>query len=350
MLDVLADVDLPRGVGGYVVGTALAGVAALLFAVGSVAQHEVTAGTSSGGQVRWRTVLAHRGWLASQGATVLAALVQVAALALAPVAIVQPVLAGGLVMALALRSLRDHRWPRTTEVAGAVLATAGLAIFLVFARPGHGNAGHLSVGLTAALSAVVVLFMLGAARLVRGRAGAFLCGLAAGVGLGLAAVLISAALDVLQHRGVLAALSSASLWAALATSLTAMYCTQVAFSRGSLSLSLPALSVVDPLAAVVAAEILLHEHLSLTHVLIWAPAAVAAAAGVALLAIAEPAHLEDERPREAAANERPGPTGRRTLPGAGAESALCPEDEEPRRSHLGDGHEWERHRSREEPS
>lgn len=296
MLEVLAGVGLPRGVGGYVLGTALAGLAALLFAIGSVAQHEVAAGTSSGGQVRWRTILAHRGWLASQGATFLAALVQVAALALAPVAIVQPVLAGGLVLALALRSLRDHRWPRATEVFGAVLATGGLAIFLVFARPGHGNAGSLSVGLTAALSAVVVLFMVGAARLVRGRAGAFLCGLSAGIGLGLAAVLISAALDVLQHRGLLAALASAPLWAALATALTAMYCTTVAFGRGSLSLSLPALSVVDPLAAVVAAGILLQEHLSLRHVLIWAPAAVVAAAGVALLAIAEPAHLADERP------------------------------------------------------
>lgn len=299
MLEALPDVDLPRGVGGYAVGTALAGVAALLFAIGSVAQHEVTAGSSSGGQVRWRSVLAHPGWLASQGATVLAALVQVAALALAPVAIVQPLLAGGLVIALALRTLRDRRRPRATEVAGAVLATGGLAIFLVFAQPGHGNARHLSVGVIAALSAVVVLLMLGAARLVRGRVGAFSCGLAAGVGLGVAAVLISAALDLLQHHGLVAVLTSASLWAALATALTAMYCTQVAFSRGPLSLSLPALSVVDPLAAVVAARILLQEHLSLRHVLIWAPAALAAAAGVVLLAVtADPSHPVDERPSE----------------------------------------------------
>ena len=285
MLEALPDVDLPRGVGGYAVGTALAGVAALLFAIGSVAQHEVTAGSSTGGQVRWRSVLVDRGWLASQGATVLAALVQVAALALAPVAIVQPLLAGGLVIALAMRTVRDHRRPRTTEITGAVLAAGGLAVFLVFAQPGHGSAGHLSVGVIAALSAAVVLLMLGAARLTRGRVGAFLCGLAAGLGLGVAAVLISAALDVLQHRGIGAALTSATLWAALATALMAMYCTQVAFSRGSLSLSLPALSVVDPLAAVVAALILLHEHLSLAHVVVWGPAAVAAAAGVVLLAV-----------------------------------------------------------------
>ena len=296
MLEALPDLALPRGVGEYAIGTALAGVAALLFAVGSVAQHEVTADTSSAGTVRWRSVLAHSGWLASQAALVLAALVQVAALALAPVAIVQPVLAGGLVIALALRTLRDHRWPRGTEVAGAVLAAGGLAVFLIFARPGHGNAGHLAFGVIAAFSAVVVLLMLGAARLVRGRAGAFVCGLAAGVGLGVAAVLISAALDLLQRRGLLAALTSASLWAALATALTAMYCSQVAYGRGPLSLSLPALSVVDPLAAVVAARILLDEHLSLSHVLVWAPAAAVAAAGVALLAVtAEPSRTAEDR-------------------------------------------------------
>lgn len=297
VLEALPDIDLPRGVGGYALGTVLAGVSALLFAVGSVAQQEVTADSSAGGQVRWRSVLAHPGWLASQAATVLAALVQVAALALAPVAIVQPVLAGGLVIALALRTLRDHRWPRPAEVAGAVLAAGGLAMFLVLAQPGHGNAAHLAAGVIAALSAVVVVLMLAVARLVRGRAGALVCGLAAGVGLGVAAVLISAALDVLQHRGLPAALMSASLWAALATALAAMYCSQVAFSRGPLSLSLPALSVIDPLAAVVAAGILLHEPLSLKHVLIWAPAAVVAAAGVALLAVtAEPSDTGRVRP------------------------------------------------------
>lgn len=294
MLAALPDVDLPRGVGAYALGTALAALAAFLFAVGSVAQHEVTTGTSAGGAINWRSTLAHPVWLASVGATVLAALVQVAALALAPVAIVQPLLAGGLVIALGLRSLRDRRWPRAVEVVGAVMAAGGLAVFLVAAAPGQGDAAHLSTVVIAALSAVVVALMLGAALWVRGRVGAAACGLGAGVGLGVAAVLISAALDLLQRRGLLAALTSASLWAALATALTAMYCSQVAFSRGPLSLSLPALSVVDPLVAVVAASALLSEHLAVRHALTWAPAAAAAAAGVVLLALtAEPSPTAD---------------------------------------------------------
>ena len=136
-------------------------------------------------------------------------------------------------------------------------------------------------------------------RLPRGPAGSVLAALVAGVALGVAAVLVSAALDVLQRHGVLAALTAGATWAAVATAVAAQYASQQAFARGNLAVSLPTLTVVDPLAAVPIAGALLGERLAPGHAGVWAPAALLAAVGVVLLG-------QDRHPPSA---------GRATLPG-----------------------------------
>jgi hypothetical protein len=111
----------------------------------------------------------------------------------------------------------------------------------------------------------------------------------AGLSLGVAAVVVSAALDVLQHRGVVAALTTVPTWAALATAAAAQYASQQAFARGNLSVSLPTLTVVDPLVAVPIAGALLGERLAPGHAGVWGPAAALPAAGVVLLGRERPA-------------------------------------------------------------
>jgi hypothetical protein len=281
----LPDIDLPRGVGGHVLGTVLAGLAAALFAVGSVAVHAATAGsTTAGGGAApsWRLLLRRPAWLVGQGASVAAALLQVAALGLAPVGVVQPVLAGGLVIALGLRAALDRVAPTLLQVLGATCTTAGLAVFLVAAQPGPSTrpAALLPV---AASAAAVVLLAAATTRLPRRGGGSVLAALVAGVSLGVAAVLVSAALDVLEHQGLLAALTAGATWAAVATAVAAQYASQQAFARGNLAASLPTLTVVDPLAAVPIAGALLGERLAPGHAGVWGPAAVLAAAGVVLL-------------------------------------------------------------------
>lgn len=278
----LPDIDLPTGVGGHAVGTALAGAAAVLFAVGSVAVHAATAGSASAGAPTWRVLLRRPAWLAGQAATVLAALVQVVALGLAPVAIVQPVLAGGLVVALGIRAVLDRTVPPLGQIAGALCATVGLAVFLVAARPEGAARPAALLPVVVAASAVVALAA-ATTRLPRGNAAALTAGLLAGTSLGVAAVLVSAALDVLARHGILAAVTAAPTWAAVATALAAQYSSQQAFARGSLAVSLPALTVVDPLIAVPVARLLLGERLAPGHAAVWAPAAVLAAMGVVLL-------------------------------------------------------------------
>ncbi|WP_410590093.1 hypothetical protein [Amycolatopsis sp. lyj-23] len=109
---------LPAGIAAFVPGTSVAAGAAVLFAVGSVLQHEAAVSTADARGVELRRLVTRPKWMAGQSATVLGTLLQVVALALAPVAIVQPVLAGGLVIALAIRSVRDRCLPSRLDGIG----------------------------------------------------------------------------------------------------------------------------------------------------------------------------------------------------------------------------------------
>jgi hypothetical protein len=272
-------------VGAFLPGTVLAALAAVLFAIGSVLQHDAAASATGDGGLKVRDLVRRRTWLVGQGGTIAGSGLQVAALALAPVAIVQPVLAGGLVVALGLRAFRARCWPSGTELFGAALTAGGLAVFLVAARPAP-DTTHRLPNLITVLGAVVLAVALVAAgmRVGRGPAGALACGGAAGIVTGLAAVLIAAALQMLSAHGLLATMAGPELWGALVTAVAAQFAAQQAFSRGALNLSLPALTVLDPLAAVPAARFLLGEHLAPGHAAVWLPAGLIAAAGIVFLA------------------------------------------------------------------
>jgi hypothetical protein len=270
---------------GYRTGLVLAVVAAVLFALGCVLQHAAARRSTSDQGLHLRQLVTRRSWLVGQTATVLGTVAQVAALALAPVSVVQPVLAGGLVVALGIRAVHDRCLPLSTELAGAALTACGLAVFLVAARPAPGRLPHLPApAAVLAMVGVAVVFVALATRLRRGALGALACGAAAGVAAGIAAVLVSAALLVLAERGVAAVLTSTALWGAVGVAALAQLTSQQAYARGSLSWSMPALVLLDPLAAVPAARFLLGERLEPGHAAVWLPAAAVAAVGVVLLA------------------------------------------------------------------
>jgi hypothetical protein len=276
---------LPHGLGAFLPGTALAMASAVLFGVGAVLQHHAASATTAGGGLRLREMARHPSWLVGQLSTAAGSGLQVAALALAPVAIVQPLLAASLVVALALRSIRSHCWPTGPELLGAVLTAGGLAVFLIAARPAPGTPGRLPDLLAVIGATVLGLAVVAAAtRLRRGASGALICGIAAGLAAGIAAVLISSALRILTDHGLVRALTRPELWAAIVMAVAAQVGAQQAFSRGALTWSLPALIVLDPLAAVPAARFLLGERLEPGHAAVWLPAAVVAAVGVVLLA------------------------------------------------------------------
>lgn len=277
---------LPRGVVDFLPGTVVAALAAVLFALGSVLQHEACeAAAADGGGVRFRVMVRRRTWLVGQLSTVTGSGIQVAALALAPVSIVQPVLSAGLVVALGVRSARTRCWPTRTELFGALLTAGGLAVFLVAARPAPGVPERLPHP-AAVLAAVVlgIAVVVAASRTRRGPSASLVCGVTAGVAAGIAAVLIAAALKILSQYGLVAALGSPALWAAVVMAVCAQVGAQQAYSRGALTWSLPALTVFDPLAAVPAARWLLGERLEPGHAGVWVPAGAVAALGIVFLA------------------------------------------------------------------
>ena len=271
--------------GSPLAGLLLAMLAAVLFATGAVLQHEAAELSQTDGGLSLRLLVKRRRWMLGQAATMLGTASQVGALAVAPVAVVQPMLAVGLVVALGLRAIRTRQAPLRLELFGATLTTGGLAVFLVAAQPAQGvhTAPPSSLEVIAAVVVSVVL-VAGATLLGRGAHGALACGTAAGVAAGIGAVLISVGIRSLQEGGWVHALAGVAVWGAVVVAIIAIVGGQQAYARGSLAWSLPALILLDPLAAVPAAKWLLGERLEPGHAVIWVPAAIVAAIGVVLLA------------------------------------------------------------------
>ena len=279
-------------------GLLLAVLAAVLFAAGAVLQHEAAELSRTDSGLSLRLLVKRRRWMLGQAATMLGTASQVGALAVAPVAVVQPMLAVGLVVALGLRALRNRQAPLRLELFGATLTTGGLAIFLVAAQPAQGihTAPPSSIEVIAAVVMSVVL-VAGATLLGHGAHGALACGTAAGVAAGIGAVLISVGVRSLQEGGWVHAFAGVAVWGAVVVAVVAIVGGQQAYARGSLAWSLPALILLDPLAAVPAAKWLLGERLEPGHAAVWVPAAIVAAIGVVLLArTGEPHGTAETRP------------------------------------------------------
>jgi drug/metabolite transporter (DMT)-like permease len=271
--------------GNPLIGLVLAVLAAVLFAVGAVLQHEAAELSTTAAGLSLRRLIRRRRWMLGQSATILGTGTQVVALAVAPVAVVQPILAVTLVVGLGFRAVRNRQAPIRQELIGAALTTGGLAVFLFAAQPASGpdHPAPSSLQVIAAVGLSLAL-VLGATLLGHGAHGALACGGAAGIAAGIAAVLISVGIRGLQENGWAKALAGVTVWGAVLVAIIAIVAGQQAYARGALAWSLPALILMDPLAAVPAAWLLLGERLEPGHTGIWLPAAVVAAIGVVVLA------------------------------------------------------------------
>jgi hypothetical protein len=242
---------------------ALAGACA--FAVSTVVQHRAATDTAAADGGRWLVRLARRpAWLAAQAAGALGVVLHAAALRSGPVALVQPLLAGGLVVALALGSWVDRRHPgRPRPGRGqwlAALAVAGgLTTFLLAARPAAGTATAPAAEL-AALT-VGALLAAGLAALRTRRPGrphrAFIRGTAAGAGFGVTGLLLKQLLD-LPVPSWAAAATAGELVAVAAAGIAL---SQAAFAAGPLVESLPVTTVLEPAVGVLLAGPLFGEAL-----------------------------------------------------------------------------------------
>jgi drug/metabolite transporter (DMT)-like permease len=207
-----------------------------------------------------RTRLWQLGWAPDVAGT----LSQALALRYGPLAVVQPLLASGLFMAVLIEAAWNRRPVQRRDVAATVVGTAGLVGFLVVVNPRAGvpEPGARAWWVVAAVAGAVVAGCLLAARPARGAARGALLGVATGVLYGVAAALLKSVVNRLSGdlAGVLLD------WRLLALVLVALVGVQVnqsAFQSGRLAAPLTALTLTEPVAGVLIGVTAFRETLSL---------------------------------------------------------------------------------------
>jgi len=190
-------------------------------------------------------------WLLGNALDGVGYLFQFLALRRGSLALVEPLLVLSLVFALPVAACLDHRRASSFEVVSTGVVVAGLAMFLAAARPGLGHP-DASAEAWAVLTVVVVVGCamagLGARLRTRQRA-ALLLGAGSGLAFGYVAALTERTGHLLD-AGVVHTLASWVPYAMVVAAVAALLLTQNAFKAGDLRLSLPTLTVAQPLVAV----------------------------------------------------------------------------------------------------
>ncbi|KAA8889384.1 hypothetical protein F3087_10665 [Nocardia colli] len=225
-------------------------LAALFFAVAAVAQQRAAAAVPEGDSLVHALLRNPRWWAGIVGDAGGYAM-QVAALALGAVLLVQPILVSALVFALPLAARLNGRRIAARTWATALALVAALVCFLVVGNPSEGNTNApLDDWL---LPLIILVALIAAATIIGGSSAdpgrrALLLGAASGSLYGLAAALTSYVTSLFEH-GIGHVLGSWQTWALVAAGITGVYLQQRAFQAGPLSASLPAVTIAEPLAA-----------------------------------------------------------------------------------------------------
>lgn len=246
---------------------ALSLAAALCFAAASVLQHQAASVTSAGKGTRGGLLLVLRllmrpRWLAGIVADAAGYGLQVLALDNGPLALVQPLLAGGLLFALLFNVSTRGRGMRKRDWVAAGTTAAGLAVFVIVGAP-KGSAqgpddpawGTFALLTAAAVAGIVVLSQ----RQGKAAKAALLAG-AAGVAFALSAALTKQTLAEF-HRGLGHMLVTGYPWGLIVVGGCGMVLVQTAFQAGPLAASLPTLTLTEPVFAALAGAVLFGEHL-----------------------------------------------------------------------------------------
>lgn len=238
-----------------------------------------------------RTLLRRPLWWAGTGAAVVGYLFYAVALAHGSLLLVAPLLVAALLFALPLSAWVSHRRVTRAEWGWATLLTAALAAFVSLARtaPGDYEGTVVPAVAVAGLSIVCVVVCLVAAGRFSDWRRAILLALPVGVLFGVVAVLTKIGTHILTTDGVGRALASPVTYALIVTGVAATLLQQSAFHAGSLSASVPAMLVLEPVVAVALGQVVLGEHL-----VVSTPRAVALGVAMAAMAAATIALGRDE--------------------------------------------------------
>lgn len=201
--------------------------------------------------------LRHPLWLGGIGADVGGLSLQITALHLGPLSVVQPVMITALIFSLAA----NHRIARTKvskrELLGGATLVLALGAFLWISGAASPEITGLpqpadpepafAIGAGAVLLALICV--VSARRLPRGGA-AGLIGVTVGVIYACTAALIKSCSNIALGQGPLALLTSWQLYLLLVAGAAGLIGSQLAFQAGPLRASLPAIATVDPLVSI----------------------------------------------------------------------------------------------------
>lgn len=201
-------------------------------------------------------------WLLGQAMGTVALVGHALALHFGPLALVQPLVISGIVLAVPVRAAISRRLPARTEVMAVLLAAAGLATFLIASAPSKGQSAGLGP-----LPLMLVLGFLtgaGAAILLSRRTTdpprrASLLGVAAGTLFALVAVTLKMGLAELASGGLGSVIRTWPVYLLVVAGLGGVLVNQMAYRSARLSASMPVLNVVDCLLALGFGYVVFHE-------------------------------------------------------------------------------------------
>lgn len=212
-----------------------------------------------------KATLSHPLWLGGIVADVVGLSLQILALHLGALAVVQPLMVCGLLFALVLRQRAgghvSHR-----ELAWAGVLTLALGGFLLLAGTAHQPASPEPPDRVPAVAAAVAGLVLAIVCVLLGRRfrhggrSAALLGIAVG-GIYAATAALLKALTSIALDGSVTLLTSWQLYTVLVVGAGGLLLNQLAFQAGPLAASLPAISTVDPLASITIGVIVYDEQI-----------------------------------------------------------------------------------------
>lgn len=287
--------------------------AACSFATAAILQQEAAQGADQSESLRLRLLLdlvRRPRWVAGITLLVAGFALQAVALANGPVALVQPIVATELAFAIPIAIWRKHRRAGRREWFGIAAVLCGVSVFLAAASPAPGiSQPHIADWLRTLVPAgVVVAAAALVAQVRKGPRRASLLGGAAGVSFALLAVLTKAVTYQLG-QGLGATFTSWQVYLLVVLGVGALVISQSAYQAGPLALSMPAISLVEPVLAVVIGDTLFEEQARLggPALALEASAAALAVIGLATLATSPTVLSIYDQPR--AARSDPAPCG-----------------------------------------
>jgi drug/metabolite transporter (DMT)-like permease len=239
---------------------ALALLAAFLFALASVAQQREAAKTGEHGIRLFEKLLRNPRWWAGVGGDTGGYIVQAAALGLGSLLLVQPVLVTTLLFALPLSARWNRRKIKRSELWWAGALIVAIAMFVLAGNPGGGvDVAPFSDWLPSLIVIGVLLAVSTGVILTRGgRARALALAISTGLLYGLTSALTKSVMNLFA-AGPEPLFTSWEVYLLVVVAITGTALQQMAFQAGSLEISLPAVTVLDPVVAGVLGIVALQE-------------------------------------------------------------------------------------------